>query len=248
VAKVEPKPAAPRPVPAKKPRAEKPRAKAPAAESFEEEPAQPPAVAPGKLRVTSSPSGAEVLVNYAKKGNTPTEISLLNNSNRIIVRMPGYKRFETTLPKNHPERALDVTLDPEEVEVPAARVEEEPEPKPAKAAVKPPVDEGDDYEDLPMKQPEPPKKPEPIARQEPKPRVESAPTPGDGPIGVIFLSSSPARADIIIDGKNTGKKTPAKVELPSGSHRIEMVKSGQKAVVDQNVNEGKNKALHLTLQ
>ena len=65
---------------------------------------------------------------------------------------------------------------------------------------------------------------------------------------MIFLSSSPARADIVIDGKKTGKKTPAKVELPSGHHRIEMLKSGQRAVVDQQVNEGKNKALHLTLQ
>ncbi len=83
----------------------------------------------------------------------------------------------------------------------------------------------------------------------PKARVvESSPTPGDGPIGIIFLSSSPARADIIVDGKNTGKKTPPKLELPSGQHRIEMSKSGQKGTVDQMVNEGKNKALHLTLQ
>jgi hypothetical protein len=100
-------------------------------------------------------------------------------------------------------------------------------------------------------------KPEPIARQPdretpppaPKPRAESPSTPpGDGPVGVIFLSSSPARADILVDGKDTGKKTPAKLELPSGSHHIEMVKSGQRASVDQLVNEGKNKALHLTLQ
>jgi hypothetical protein len=82
----------------------------------------------------------------------------------------------------------------------------------------------------------------------PKPKIAEAPAPGDGPIGIIFLSSSPARADIIIDGKNSGKKTPAKLELPSGQHRIEMSKSGQKATVDQMVNEGKNKALHLTLQ
>ncbi len=242
VAKVEPKAVAPRPTPAKKPRAEKPKA----AEPGEDVPAQPAAVPQGKLRVTSTPPGAEVLVNYAKKGNTPTDISLLNNTNKIIVRLPGYKRFETTLPKNHPDRNLDVSLEREEAEEPVARVPES-KPEPAKAAVKPPEDDGDGYEDLPMKA-EPPKRAEPVARQEIKPKAEAAPTPGDGPIGVIFLSSSPARADIIIDGKNTGKKTPAKVELPSGSHRIEMVKSGQKAVVDQNVNEGKNKALHLTLQ
>ena len=262
--KVEPPaPVAPKPAPekvasrtppasAKKPKpapVEKAAPRAPAPDP-EDEPSQP-SVGAGKLRITSVPSNAEVLVNFSKKGNTPVEISLLNNSNKIIVRLPGYKRFEITLPKNHPDRNLDVSLDREEG---AAEARPEPEAAPAPKP-KPPekpapriVDEPeDDPEDLPMSKPE--RKPEPIARQEPpKPKFEAAPAPGDGPIGVIFLSSSPARADIIIDGKNTGKKTPAKVELPSGNHRIEMVRSGQRSVVDQNVNEGKNKALHLTLQ
>ena len=198
----------------------------------------------GMLHITSEPSGAEVLVNFSKKGSTPLDVGLNNNSNKIIVRMAGYKRFETTLPKNSPERDLQVTLEREGGgEEPVAKA---PAPKPPAPEPEPkPAAKVQDEEDLPLaKQP-------PAHDQEEEPKLKAmaaAPTPGDGPIGVIFLSSSPARADIFIDGKNTGKKTPAKVELPSGNHRIEMNKGGQKASVDQSVNEGKNKALHLILQ
>jgi anti-anti-sigma factor len=215
------------------------------------------------LYITSEPSGAEVLVNFSKKGTTPLRIDLTNNSNKIIVRLPGYKRFEITLPKNHPEHELEISLDqegqPQEEQKPVAKPMPKPEPKPiTKVEPKPepvvepkskPVPEPADYEepeDLPIAKPRPDKV------ERPNPPAISKSTPsipvGDGPIGIIFLSSSPARADIIIDGKDTGKKTPTKVELPSGNHRIEMSKGGQKAVVNQIVNEGKNKAVHLTLQ
>jgi PEGA domain-containing protein len=166
--------------------------------------------------------------------------------------LAGYKRFETTLPKNHPDRELEVNLEKEEGSEPTPpkqQAKPAPEPEPERVQSKPePRQDYEEPEDLPMKK-QPAvreREPEPPA---PKPKqAESTPTPGDGPIGIIFLSSSPARADIIIDGKNSGKKTPAKLELPSGQHRIEMSKSGQKATVDQMVNEGKNKALHMTLQ
>ncbi len=239
VAAIHPKPQV------KPPRAEKPEKPAPSPEETA------PAPKPGMLHITSEPSGAEVLVNFSKKGSTPLDVSLSNNSNKIIVRLAGYKRFETTLPKNSPEHDLQVDLEKEESSEPAAKAKPEPErrvePKP-----EPKQPEEDNYkepEDLPIKAQAPQREREREPEPAPEPKHSaSAPTPGDGPIGIIFLSSSPARADIVIDGKNTGKKTPAKIELPSGQHRIEMSKSGQKASVDQLVNEGKNKALHLTLQ
>jgi anti-anti-sigma factor len=204
-----------------------------------QEESAPPAASGRGLHITSNPSGAEVLINFSKKGSTPLDVSLLNNSNKVIVRLAGYKRFETTLPKNYPDRELNVDLDREggsnearASEPPPPREPDiaPPEPKPAEVARQPDRSEA------------------PPARTKPAPEPASSAPVGDGPIGVIFLSSSPARADILIDGKDTGKKTPAKLELPSGSHHIEMVKSGQRASVDQVVNEGKNKACHLTLQ
>jgi anti-anti-sigma factor len=255
---VTPKPAAPvlKPVPEPKPpktayhkpkHLEKP---VPAPSSSEEPTA--PASKTG-LHLTSNPPGAEVLINFSKKGTTPLDVNLGNNSNKIIVRLAGYKRFETTLPKNHPDHELDVNLEKEEGAEPPAKpvaTKPVPEPKPEPKVEK--KQDFDDPDDLPMKAQAPAQRdPEPEAvAPPPKPKaiVDAPPAPGDGPIGVIFLSSSPARADIVIDGKSTGKKTPAKIELPSGSHRIEMSKGGQKSSVDQVVNEGKNKALHLTLQ
>jgi hypothetical protein len=194
------------------------------------------------LHITSDPSGAEVLVNFSKKGVTPLDVSLANNSNKIIVRLEGYKRFETTLPKNATDKDLEVNLERDDegetmARTPPSRPPEPEESKPEPKTASP------EPEDLPMA-----RQSSPEPQDEPKPRASSVPTPGDGPAGVIFLSSSPARADIFIDGKNIGKKTPAKVELASGQHRIEMSKGGQKASVDQQVNEGKNKALHLILQ
>ena len=236
VAKNVPAPAPKKP-PVSKPQAvEKP---APSAKNDDEPGASQPATPGGKtLHVTSSPPGAEVLVNFSKKGTTPVDVNLQNNSNKIIVRMSGYKRFETTIPKNSPEKELLVELEREDGDVELQPQAKEPSPS------KPDPEPIAKTPDRERERPEPQTAP---AVTKPKPQ-DSQPATGGGPIGVIFLSSSPARADIIIDGKNTGKKTPAKVELPSGSHRIEMVKSGQKATMDQQVNEGKNKALHMILQ
>ncbi len=241
------------------------------------------------LHITSNPPGAEVLINFSKRGNTPLDITLTNNSNKIIVRLPGYKRYEVTLPKNHPDHELDIDLEKEESSEPKAvtkqepKQESKPEPK-AEPKQEPKVIAKPEPKIIAKPEPKPePKviaKPEPKVEKKPTPepehekyqepedlpvakakpeKAERAPTPavsrpepeaptGDGPIGIIFLSSSPARANIIIDGKDTGKLTPAKLELPSGSHRIEMSLKGQKNSVTQIVNEGKNKAVHLTLQ
>lgn len=258
-APAEAKPAAPEPAkptaPAPKPVAEAPKPPAPrpprVAAVHPPRPARPrpapaeeaaPEPKPGMLHITSDPSGAEVLVNFSKKGVTPLNVSLANNSNKIIVRLEGYKRFETTLPKNATDKDLEVNLEREDEGETMARTLPPKAPEPEERKPEPKMAQPEP-EDLPMA-----RQSSPEPQEEPKPRTSSVPTPGDGPAGVIFLSSSPARADIFIDGKNIGKKTPAKVELASGQHRIEMSKGGQKASVDQQVNEGKNKALHLILQ
>ncbi len=264
-----PAPKPPKPEPTPKQQRIVQHKKTPKVERTERAPSVPaanpePAASAKGLHITSTPSGAEVLVNFSKKGSTPLDISLGNNSNKIIVRMAGYKRYENTLPKNYPEHDLDVTLEKEggsdEMESVAPSIpkpEPVPTPPPPPPAPKPvvkaqpkpepkPEPEVQEPQDLPMAKQAPKESEAPTPS--PRPSADAAPTPGDGPIGIIFLSSSPARADIIIDGKNTGKKTPAKVELPSGSHRFEMTKSGQHGQVDQMVNEGKNKAVHLNLQ
>jgi PEGA domain len=242
--------------PVKKPKTPKAVTPAPVVESTPEpepEPRSSGGIADGQVRVTSDPSGAEVLVNFSKKGVTPLTITLGNNTNRIIVRKEGFKRFETTLSKATSEKELVVELTAEEGAAPVAPsrpviAEEPPEPPVVKPEIKPEVKP----EPKPEIKAEVKPKPKPEVRPEPEaPKIETRPEPVaevfGGP-GVIFMSSSPARADIIVDGKDTGKKTPAKLELPAGRHKVEMVKSGQRASVEHVINEGKNKALHLNLQ
>src|SRR4051812_44932787 len=79
------------------------------------------------LRITSSPPGAEVLVNFSKKGTTPIVVRLPNDINKIIVRLDGYRRYETILRKGLPDRELSVTLEREGGE-PERRFERLPEP------------------------------------------------------------------------------------------------------------------------
>jgi anti-anti-sigma factor len=205
------------------------------------------------ISITTEPPGAEVLVNFSKKGVTPLDVDLQNNNNRIILRLAGYKRYETTLNKNTKQDVLHVDLESEggstsssPVRKPEVEPEPDPEPEPEPELIsKPEPVRAPDPE--PIRKPDPPKPPPP---PEPEPIKESpkAFTPGSGPPGLIFLSSSPARADIYVDGKSIGKKTPVKVELDSGPHRIEMRKDGLKASSEKDVSAGKNKALHLQLK
>jgi hypothetical protein len=80
------------------------------------------------LRITSSPPGAEVLVNFSKKGTTPIVVRLPNDINKIIVRLAGYRRYETILLKGLPDRELSVTLQREDGEEFEPRFERLPEP------------------------------------------------------------------------------------------------------------------------
>ncbi len=217
----------------------------------------PAAPRAGNIRITSEPPGAEVLVNFSKKGETPLDVDLINNSNKIIVRMPGFEKFETTISKNTSENELNVKLEREgdvatpEVVQPPRQVTPPSPPQPPAPPPPPPPPPVAVQKPTP-KAPEPkPPAPEPTVVRRPDPPAPAPVvpfTPGSGPPGEIFLSSSPARADIIVNGRNTGKKTPAKLELPSGAHQIRMVKDGQVASVEHKVNEGKNRALHLSLQ
>ncbi len=218
--------------------------------------ATPPSSGSSTIRITSDPSGAEVLVNFSKKGETPLDVELINNSNKIIVRKAGFEKFETTLSKSTTERELRVELgkesgDPEpEFVQPVRSADPTPAPTPPPpVAVQRPAP----VAPAPTATPPPPAPaPEPpaVRRPDPPPAPPAAApfTPGSGPPGEIFLSSSPARADIYVNGKNIGKKTPAKLDLPSGSHQIRMVKDGQSASVEHRVDVGKNRALHLSLQ
>jgi len=58
--------------------------------------------------------------------------------------------------------------------------------------------------------------------------VKTAPGPGPVPAstGWIWVRSSPPAARILVDGAETGLRTPARLELNSGEHEIQLVRKG----------------------
>ncbi len=181
---------------------------------------EPEPSGPAKIRVTSNPSGADVLVNFSNKGKTPLTITLNNNSNTIIVNKSGYKKYQTKLLNTTTKTSLDVDLEPERTEAPKAST---PKPEPVEEA-----------------------RPDP--KPEPKASTPSSAPVGTGPIGRVFLASRPPGAEVEVDGKKMGFQTPHWLEVPSGAHNIKLTKGAQSATKQIMVRPGKNKSEYIILK
>lgn len=64
--------------------------------------------------------------------------------------------------------------------------------------------------------------------------------------GMVFLSSSPAGAEILLDGKVIGK-TPKMVELPAGNRTLSLRSGALSQTIQIEVKEGQNPARHVPL-
>ncbi len=76
--------------------------------------------------------------------------------------------------------------------------------------------------------------------------ASAPPAAASGPVGKFFLSSSPAGAEIRADGKLIGK-TPRMVELPVGSHKLELKSGALEKSIEVDLSEGANPAKHVPL-
>jgi hypothetical protein len=52
------------------------------------------------------------------------------------------------------------------------------------------------------------------------------PTPASASAGWIWVRSSPPGARILVDGAETGLRTPARLELQTGDHEVRLVRRG----------------------
>jgi tetratricopeptide (TPR) repeat protein len=65
----------------------------------------------------------------------------------------------------------------------------------------------------------------------------------------LLLSSEPAGAEVTVDGQNTGKITPAEIQVTRGDHAVELSLAGhQKAAVPVTARIGARHELHVALQ
>ena len=141
------------------------------------------------------PFGKVVTGQAKKAGFEPLTFKVENAQKLAVVEQPlTLQREKKPEPKPEPKPV-------------AAKPEPKPEPKPVAA------------------KPEPKPEPKPVAvKPEPKPEPEPKPAPKPRGNGKLACTSSPIGADIFIDGKPTGKKTPLSkanaIELPLGKHKI----------------------------
>ena len=74
----------------------------------------PAKIPKGSLAIISQPPGAELIFNNEKKGVTPLVVKLNKKSNRIVLRLKGYKSYDGMIEKNTLSRQLTVGLNPED--------------------------------------------------------------------------------------------------------------------------------------
>ncbi|MGB9857020.1 MAG: PEGA domain-containing protein [Dictyoglomaceae bacterium] len=71
------------------------------------------AVTQGKVILTSNPSNAQVYINNTYRGNTPLSLILPEGSYRILLKMEGYKDYETVIiVEPNREKTYNFTLSP----------------------------------------------------------------------------------------------------------------------------------------
>lgn len=186
-------------------------------------PKKKPVPAAKMLKITSEPSGAEVLLNFTSKGVTPITVKLTNKSNTVILNKKGFKKYQNKILKTTSKTKLHVKLVAEPVLKPKV-VKKEPPPEPEP----PPVQ----------------KKPEPVVKKV----VPSSRPVGTGPIGRVFVASRPPGAKILLDGKDMGYQTPHWIEVPSGSHTVKLTRGAQSVTKQIMVRPGKNKSEYLILK
>ncbi|MBX7098475.1 MAG: protein kinase [Myxococcaceae bacterium] len=181
-------------------------------------------------------AGVEVFIDGRRLGATPTlakqDPLAFDKPHKLVAKKQGFKTLtlELTNPGKEPTLERMLALEREEAapkpEV-VKKVEPKPEPKPEPVAKVEPKPEPKP-EVVKKVEPKPEPKPEPVVKKvEPQPAVNSKAK------GRLACNSKPTGAEIWVDGKNTGKKTPLPIssalELSAGKHKVIFKLSGKQS-------------------
>jgi eukaryotic-like serine/threonine-protein kinase len=193
------------------------------------EPAKAEAPKPWSVTVTSNEANVEITLDGQVRGQTPeVRVSDLTpgKTYRGIARKSGFisETFTVENKANEPSVSVDVVLKPESVKEPPKK---DPPPvikKDPPAVVK--------------KDPPPP----PPPRDPPPPKASAA----KGKL--MKVNSNPVGAEVFVDGKSTGRKTPIlpkePLELSAGKHKLTFKLGGKMSPpVEVVVTEGENSTL-----
>ncbi len=197
------------------------------------------------LNISSEEPNVEFTVDGKKAGKSPrakVEGLSFDKPHVLVAKKDGFKAYTANIENvdKLAELDRDVYLEREAKPEPApkpepvAKKDPEPKPKPEPVAKKDPEPKPKP-EPVAKKEPEPKPKAEPVAKKEPEPKAEpkpkaeppapkeEKPVAGKGK-GKLACASKPAGAEVWVDGKNTGKKTPVAIssalEMPAGKHKV----------------------------
>jgi eukaryotic-like serine/threonine-protein kinase len=177
------------------------------------------------LKIRSTPSGAEVFVDDASVGKTPMEQALPAGEHSIRLSLANYQVYEERLALED-ARELDVTLKPAAKKFnldvsstpPGAQVFLNGKPAgntPLTTAVAP----GTYLVSLQMADHKEWKRQVEIQDEDHTLTADLIPQPKEAILNAV---SRPAGATVYVDGRSIGKKTPLKLTLLPGSHKIRL--------------------------
>ncbi len=175
--------------------------------------------------ISSDEPGVEISVDGKKYGKTPrvkVDNLAFDKPHKVTAKKEGFKLFTSDLVNvdRGAEMEKYIVLEREPTD---AKPEPKPDPKPKQEAAA--------REEKPKPKQEPRPRPEPVREEKPKAKVEVKPKPepetkpsaAKGK-GKLACASKPAGAEVWVDGKNTGKKTPVAIssalELGAGKHKV----------------------------
>ncbi len=213
----------PKPVPAKEP--EPVPAKAPAGKN--------------QIVITSTPSGADVIIDGSKMGITPyTWTTPFYGDMKIVVSKPGFSSESKSMEYTGGSIDEAFTLKPQAA-APAPAPVPAPAPAPAAPAPAPAAP-------APVATPAP--APAPIAPPPPPPAPAPAPAPAPVAGGSIYIASLPPNADVYVGGRLIGKTNDTELQVPVGTHKVKFVKGAVEKIEEMTFQPGKNPTKFVKLQ
>ncbi len=197
--------------------------------------------APSMVAIASNPSGADVELDGAFAGNTPSQVSIAAGEHTVKVSKSGFKPWERRIRISGGTVSLNAELNIDTPSTVPATAPQKMQPDASEAKT---VEKGKESQ-APLKTEEP-AAPASAGAAGGNPEVHpavlkslvsthSAASPGNGSAapsttgneGMASITSSPDGADIFIDSIGKGK-APSLVKLTAGKHSIQLVLVGYK--------------------
>ncbi len=212
---------------------------------------KPAAPKQNRVAISSSPSGANLLINGRKVGTTPyTWTTPVFGKISLKVSKNGYKDAEKSFEFTGGSISESIKLEKETAAAapPPPPVKKQPvvsaPPKKAPPPPAPPADEddiddpfadiGDEDDDFALEPEEPAAAP---AAKAPPPAAASRSSGGEA---LIFIASIPPVADVYIGSKLIGKTNVSELKIPAGVQTLKFVKGGKEITKQITLQPGKN--------